>query len=137
MKESELQRVSREMDEKEAKEKFDKLEKDKFDKLEKERMLVIINKYLDGLDKQLTEKKSWKFWTFPDRSGFKKYKSISLKDMQKIVSKDVEYYKDRNVALINMRCSHNEPKDSIHAKSGVLLSVTTSKQFSSFFYKLV
>ena len=120
-------KISRENREKEAKEKFDKLEKENSDKLEKERMLVIINKYLDSLDTQLTEKDSWEFWIFPDRSGFKKYKNKSLKYMQKMVNKDVEQYKNRNIALINIKTLHGyENKDTFHSRAGIMLSVNIS-----------
>ena len=125
-KENVYDKVSRENLGIREKEKYDNLEKEKAGKKEKDRIRIIIDKYLDSLDTQLDEKELYSFWTFPDRTGFKKYKNKSLKDIQRIVNKDIDQYKNRNIAKIHVKPFHHEKSDSMHGKVGVLLSVGIS-----------
>lgn len=116
-------KISREA--REAREKSAKAIKDKeiADKKEKIRIRNIITPYLDNLDTQLDEKDAWNFWTFPDRSGFKKYKNKSLADMKKMVSKDVEKYKNRNIVLFKICSYQHDKKGSMFESTGVRLAV--------------
>ena len=120
-KESALKRISREIDEKIISDRADNLEKEKAEKKEKDRIRTIIDKYLDSLDTQLDEKESRKFWVFPDRSGFKKYKNKSIKDMQRMINKEPDKYKNRNVALFKIMPTHNIIKDTVFESTEIML----------------
>jgi len=62
----------------------------------------IISEHVDKIIKSLKEKKIFSFWTFADRSGFKKIKGMSFKDMQKTLKSDIEKYKNRQICEIKI-----------------------------------
>jgi hypothetical protein len=124
--ESDYARMSREYDEKRAKEAARKKQKE-IDAIEEEkRKAVIIRKYLTKLDIQIKEKNLYDFWTFPDRSGFKKIgKGFGYEQMQKLVQKDINKYANRQIMLYQIRLEHNESDTSTHRKYGTWLLVDT------------
>lgn len=93
---------------------------------EEQRLEKIVMPYLEKLDKQLDEKDSRVFWTFPDRSGFKKIKKTSFKQMQNILHQDVQKYAGRKICLIEVSFHYNKPITSLYRKDGILLYVMIS-----------
>jgi hypothetical protein len=70
----------------------------------------IISDHISKIIKSLKEKKIFSFWTFADRSGFKKIKNMSFKDMQKTMKSDVEKYKNRQICEIKIM-THSKPNE--------------------------
>lgn len=62
----------------------------------------IISDYMAKLDAKLEKDNNIIFWTFADRSGFKKIRDMSFDDMQKAMKDDVEKYKNRQVCQIKI-----------------------------------
>jgi hypothetical protein len=77
------------MDKKEAKAIQDKKNKEVADLAEKKRMANIIRPYLTKLEAQIKEKQLYKFWTFSDRSGFKKFYA-TMKEIKQLVKSDIK-----------------------------------------------
>jgi len=102
-------------EEKEAAEKKAAQQKIIDDAEEKERAHSIIFPYLDSLDAQLDAKELEGFWVFPDRSGFKKLKIAHRTEMQKIIYKDVEKYKNRKVVDFIIKTYHREGSKMKHS----------------------
>lgn len=121
-KESNLQRISREFDEKKAQdlaaEKQRLLDADE----EKKRMESIVYPYLDNLKDQMDEKNVLWFWAFPDRSGFKKYKNLSYDEMQTYIKKNPEKYANRKIANFSLIMYHRS-KDTSYKEAGILFGV--------------
>jgi hypothetical protein len=69
---------------------------------------IIVREYIDKLDKSLKEKDLQSFWTFADRSGFKKIKNMSFKDMQTALKEDVKKYANRKLCDITI-ATYPEP----------------------------
>lgn len=69
---------------------------------EQERIDEIIENHLNSLDKQLKEKKLFSFWVFPDKKSFKKLNKMNSTDVQKMIKKDVDKYKNRKIAKISI-----------------------------------
>lgn len=126
-KETILERVVREREEKEKKERKNKKQKE-IDRLKEiERCKSIVMPYLDNLEEQINNKKAWSFWTFPDRSGFKKLKDMSPKEMQNIINEDPEKYKNRRLAYISMMTYHRDTDPTLFTvKLGILFAVGIS-----------
>lgn len=61
-----------------------------------------IEEYMAKLRTTLSEKKILSFWTFADRSGFKKIRNMSFQEMQDAMHADVNQYKNRQVCMIRM-----------------------------------
>ena len=122
-KESPLEKISREMEEeytkktKEAEAKQITYEKELTKKKE------LITEYLDQLEERLIEKKQRGFWTFPDRTGFKKI-SASTDKIEKMLNKDYNKYIGRQIAEYVIAFHQNKKPDSMHKSSGLWLSVT-------------
>jgi hypothetical protein len=114
--------------EKKTKEALDAKQKIVDDALEQKRMESIIFPYLDDLNKKLKEKNSHNFWTFPDRSGFKKMKDYNRKKIQKFMDKDPKKYADRNVVEISIITFHRSEDDSKYSfkNMGTFLGVDIS-----------
>jgi hypothetical protein len=122
-KESHLQKISREMEE-EYERKVKAAESKRIaDEKETHRKETIIKAYLDKLESQLKEKNILGFWTFVDRSGFKKFHGIN-KDVEKMLNKDVNKYIDRQLAEYTIIFNQNDKPDSMHKKAGIWLNVT-------------
>ena len=68
----------------------------------------IISEHVAKISKSLKEKGIFSFWTFADRSGFKKIKGMSFKDMQKSMKADIEKYKNRQICEIKIM-THDKP----------------------------
>ena len=98
--------------EKRVKEASDAKQKIVDDANEQKRMENIIFPYLDKLSESLKEKKSFTFWTFPDRSGFKKIKNYDYKEIQKFLDKDPGKYADRNIIHFSIITYHRSNDDS-------------------------
>jgi hypothetical protein len=127
IKETLLARITREREEKEEKEEKNKKQKEinKLNEIERQKRIVM--PYLDNLEDQINNKKAWSFWTFPDRSGFKKLKDMSVQDMQNIINEDPEKYKNRRIAYISMMTYHkNDKPTSLKSKIGTLFAVGIS-----------
>lgn len=120
-KESVFQKITRLRVEKEADEKAAAKQKLIDDAKEKKRMESIVIPYIENLEKQLREKESHVFWTFPDRSGFKKIRT-SHKELQKTIYEDIKKYADRKVLAVRV-IPHN---DSWSEKHGVYLNCAVS-----------
>ncbi len=116
-------KFKRERREKEVQEINDKKQKELDAAKELERKEDIIFPYLDNLVDQISEKKSWTFWAFPDRTGFKRYKHLSPKEMQKMINEDIDKYKNRNIVYFQMCPYHRAKKDSFHRSLGTLFYV--------------
>jgi hypothetical protein len=67
----------------------------------------IIKTYIDNLDKQLKEKDLYAFWTFPDRSGFKKFKFETRDDMQEFINQNINKYKNRIICKLSISTYKN------------------------------
>jgi hypothetical protein len=82
---------------------------------EKKQAIETIVPYLKSLRMQLKNKHRLDFWSFPDRSGFKKISS-RFDDMQKMVQEDVEKYANRKICLFSIAIYLNpkEYKDFDH-----------------------
>lgn len=93
-------------------------------KKEENHLKELVIPYLDKLEFQLEEKQLDEFWTFPDRSGFKKIKNISFEQMKKLIKQDVEKYAERKICLVQVSFQHNKPLTSVYRKDGILLIVT-------------
>jgi hypothetical protein len=124
-KESTLMRISREMNEAAEKTTNDAKDKIKFEKNEKIRIRKIILPYLDNLISQIDEKDLSNFWTFPDRTGFKKlYKQThSLSELQEILNENLDMYKNRDIVRIKIMPFHGENVGSSYEKIGLMLAV--------------
>jgi len=121
--ESPLQKIRRERLEKESQEVKEAELKTKEDAKKKHRKETIIKAYLDKLESQLKEKNILGFWTYVDRSGFKKFKTTN-KDVEKMINKDVEKYIGRQLANYTIIFHQNENPDSHHRADDLWLSVT-------------
>ncbi len=78
--------------------------------------------YMDSLHDQLEEKDLWSFWVFPDRSGFIKIKISTEEKFEKIISKEVNKYKNRWVVNIRLADLHNETDPTSHrVREGIML----------------
>lgn len=124
--ESSYARIKREREEREAREEA-KLKQQKSDAIEeKKRKAVIIRKYLTKLDEQIKEKNLNYFWTFPDRSGFKKIgKGLGYEKMQKLIQKDIDKYSNRQIMYFSIRLMHNKSDTSTHREYDTWLLVDT------------
>lgn len=78
-----------------------------------------INDHLDKIDTYLEKNKLFSFYYFPDEKGFKN--KISG-DIEKIIKKDVDKYKERSVARISICTNHREP-NSLPMKHGILVTI--------------
>ena len=117
--ESAYERISREMDEKEAKELADKKQAEKDALKEKKHAEKVIKSYLDKLEVQIKEKNLQNFWSFPDVKGFKKiWNKYSYKQIDKIVQDDLVRYKNRKIIQFNIIFVQNESKSSLARKNG-------------------
>ena len=126
-KESTFARISREMDEAKAKEIKDAKDKELARIAEEKRLEKLVIPYLDNLQKQIVEKDLLSFWAFPDEPGFKKIKDIhTMKKMQAFINKDIDKYKNRNVALIRIGFYHNDKPTGMRRKAGFYLCVSMS-----------
>jgi hypothetical protein len=121
--ESIYDRVEREMREKEQKE-IDEKKQIEHDRLkEEERKEKIIMKYLTKLDAKFDETQSTHFWSFPDRSGFKKLYATKL-EMEKFLSKTPEKYKNRKIAYFSVSFYHDSPKTSVFRQDGIWMGAS-------------
>jgi len=107
-KESSFEKRFRISAEKEAEEKKAAKQKIIDDAEEKERAHSIIFPYLDSLMSQLETKDLENFWVFPDRAGFLKNKNLNFNQMQTLLYKDVEKYKNRKVIYFTITAYHRE-----------------------------
>lgn len=121
--ESNLMRISREMD-KERKLAAEKIVKDaELKKKEYARTSKLIIAHLDSLAEQLQEKELHSFWAFPDRATFEKTNKTSVAQMEKKIKKNPKRYANRRVARI-MICSHHDEKEtSFYRKEDIWLTV--------------
>ena len=122
-KEDVLEKIVRQRKEAEMRAAKKLKEKELAEIAEHKRLESIVYPYLDKLYKQLREKESMSFWTFPDRAGFKKLKNMSFDDIQKMVKSDVKKYANRKICFISILTHHRSPKDSIIREHGILLNV--------------
>jgi hypothetical protein len=122
-KENTLAKTIREYKEKEKREAEEKKQKEIDDKKEKARKAGVIYPYLEKLDKQLDEKNIGDFWTFPDRSGFKKING-SFEKIEKMVKKDLDKYANRQIAYFTIYSFHKSKETGMHRKAGIWLGVT-------------
>lgn len=91
---------------------------------ERLRQEEIVMDYLDNLKEQIDKKDSWSFWTFPDRSGFKKLKNMDSKKMQKLIHEDLDKYKNRRVVSFGIADIHrNTSPTSQRNQFGTMLAV--------------
>lgn len=67
----------------------------------------VISEYIAKLVATLDEKDLFNFWTFADRSGFKKIKNTSFEKMQKKMKKDIDLYKNRQICEIKIYSHDN------------------------------
>ena len=112
----------------EMKEEYEKKVKEAEDKRitdEKElfRKKELITEYLDQLEERLENKDHAGFWTFPDRTGFKKFNGSNGK-IEKMLNKDPDKYSGRQIAKYSIIFHQNEKADSMHKSSGLWLNVT-------------
>jgi hypothetical protein len=77
---------------------------------------------LDELDEKLGE--DIRFWTFVDIKGFKKIRMKTIEQMQEYINKDIDKYKNRQVAEISIAFRHKLPKDSFERKQGIWLTAS-------------
>ena len=122
-KESSLQKTRRMRLEKEAKEIQDKKDKAKADLEEKMRRAEIIRPYLTKLEAKIKEKNLYKFWTFTDRSGFKKIHA-SMKEIKQLVKSDIERFKRRKIAAFTISFYHNDAENTLHRSLDIWLGVS-------------
>ena len=90
---------------------------------EKKRQAEIIIPYLKNLDRQLKEKDLDSFWSFPDRTGFKKIRG-TYKDIQKMVKENIKKYKNRKLAYTSIHIHYNEKNNTLHRKADIWLGVS-------------
>lgn len=93
---------------------------------EEKRMEKLVIPYLDHLQEQIVEKELLSFWTFPDEPGFKKIKNMTVKQMQAFINKNIDKYKNRNVALISISFNHHDKPTSIMRKAGFYFALDIS-----------
>ena len=86
---------------------------------EQKRKEDIIFPYLDILTEQLVEKSNASFWTFPDRSGFKKIKNTNFNQMKKLTSEKSERYKNRTAVNIMIATYHRSKIDTKYAHKNI------------------
>lgn len=79
----------------------------------------VISEYTTKLNNTLKEKKLFSFWTFADRSGFKKIKNMSFDQMQKAMKQDVDLYKNRQLCEVNIN-----PRVKVDKRFGTWLYVS-------------
>lgn len=92
------------------------------DEKELTRKKSIIQEYLDQLEERLKEKGHHGFWTFPDRTGFKKIVATTNK-IEKMLNKDPDKYIDRQIAEYVILFHQNKKSDTMHQSSGMYLSM--------------
>jgi hypothetical protein len=63
---------------------------------------TVITEYITNLQQTIKEKSLQSFWTFPDRSGFKKIKNVTFQDIQASIKANVDKYKNRQVCEIKI-----------------------------------
>lgn len=119
--ETPLEKIRRERLEKEAQELKEAEDKKIADEKELTRKKELITEYLDQLEERLEEKNHAGFWTFPDRTGFKKIVASTIK-MEKTLNKDSDKYVNRQIAEYVIMFHQNKKSDSMF--SGLWLSVT-------------
>jgi len=120
--ETPLQKIRRERLEKEASEEREAEDKRIADEKELSRKKELITEYLDQLEERLQEKGHAGFWTFPDRTGFKKI-SASTSKIEKMLNKDPDKYDGRQIAEYVIMFHQNKKSDTMHQSSGMLLSM--------------
>jgi hypothetical protein len=121
-KEATIDRISREMDEKEAKDIKEAKDKIINDKLELKRQAGIIRPYLDKLEANLKEKHDDHFWVFADKKVFKKI-HMNTDNMKKMLKDNNEKYKNRPLVEVTIFFHQNEKDTSIHRNSDVWFTV--------------
>ena len=114
-------------DKKEAKEAKAKIKAEEEAKKEESRKHAIVRKYILNLEKKFKEvTPSTHFWVWLDKPGFKKIKS-SFTEMQKMVSKNPEKYKGRNLAYFAIQFEYkNHGKETIFGNPDAWLSTSLS-----------
>lgn len=80
------------------------------DKSVENRNTQIISEHIQKLHKSIKEKGIFSFWTFADRTGFKKIKGMSFNDMQKSLKADVDKYRNRQLCEIKIQ-THLKPDE--------------------------
>lgn len=124
--ESTYERVSREN--RETRERAaEKIVKDaELKKKEYARTSKLIFNHLESLTIQLEEKDIYTFWTFPDRTGFKKILNMSIEEMEKKIKKNPKRYAGRKISRILISPHHDENETSFNRKEDIWLSVRIS-----------
>lgn len=84
----------------------------------------LITNYLNNLESKIYEDKQGAgFWTFPDRTGFKRiYKSTN--SIEKILNKDPKKYNGRSIVEYSILFHQNEKPNSMSRNAGLWLNVT-------------
>lgn len=80
------------------------------DKSVEDRNTQIISDHIQKLHKSIKEKGIFSFWTFADRTGFKKIKGMSFNDMQKSMKSDTDRYRNRQLCEIKIQ-THLKPDE--------------------------
>ena len=120
--ESPLKKISREYDERKLKEAEEKKQDEISALKETQRVEKVIKNHLDKLETQLKEKKLTHFWTFPWKSGFKKFHG-DFDDIQKMVKQD-DKYKNKTIMYCAMGFYQNRKEDSLHRSVDIWMGVS-------------
>ena len=76
-----------------------------------------INEYLDKLKSNITEKKLYNFWCFPDDKGVKnRIDDLNPTQIEEMIKKNINKYKGRVICNIRIVLNHRKP-DSLTMKA--------------------
>lgn len=122
VKESSFMKSNRLYDEKEKKLAQDVQDAELAKQVEKKRMRKIVVPYLDELQERLVKDNLLYFWIFPDKPGFTKIKGYSWTQMENLLKSNVEKYKNRLIANVNIRFYHNDKPKSMFLREDIHLT---------------
>lgn len=101
--------------------------KEKTTKEIKEHNDKVVHDYIVNLTKTIKEKKLGTFWTFADRTGFKKIKNMHFDDMCIALKEDVELYKNRQLVNIKIISYIPPKKHGVHLLVNIWVIFTDDK----------
>lgn len=101
--------------------------KEKTTKEIKEHNDKVVHDYIVNLTKKIEEKGLDAFWTFADRTGFKKIKNMTFNDMRDALKEDVELYKNRQLVEIKIISYIPPKKHGVHLLVNIWVIFTDDK----------
>lgn len=87
----------------------------------------VVHDYMVKLAKTIKEKDLDAFWTFADRSGFKKIKNMTFNEMRDAMKEDIETYKNRQLVHIKINTHIPSNQHGTHLFVNILVIFTDNE----------